>query len=153
MDLPPGSIKAAPRDHPGMRTVEVSRRIAATPREIRRHVDPPRLIELEGTFNPVDVTEEAEGTTVMSRGGGMTVEFRFVETDSGYRYEQAGDAGPIETLETDFVIEPRDEGAISTITSSVSLGIPPSAIFDRLAAWKRRGELKRALKELAADVE
>lgn len=136
-----------------MRTVEVSRGIAATPTEILHHVDPPRLVELEGTFTPVDVSEGPEETTVTGKGGGMTVEFRFEETERGYWYEQVEDAGPIETLETEFAIEPQDEGSIITMTSSVSLGLPVSALSDRVGAWKRRGELKRAVSQLAEDLE
>jgi hypothetical protein len=136
-----------------MRTVEVSRRIPATPTEIRHHVDPARLIELEGTFRVVDVSEDESGeTTVTARGGGMEVEFRFAETEHGYRYEQAGEAGPFETMETEFELRPKDEGSIVRLTSAVSLGLPIDAISDRIAAWKRRGELKRALKELASDL-
>jgi hypothetical protein len=35
----------------------------------------------------------------------------------------------------------------------VSLGLPLAAVTDRVAAWKRRGELDRALDNLAAAVE
>lgn len=136
-----------------MRTVEVSRRIAATPTEIRHQIDPARLVELEGTFTVVDITDGDDVTTVTGRGGGMSVEFRFEETEEGYRYEQAGEAGPFETMETEVALEPKDEGSIARMISTVSLGLPLSTISDRIAAWKRRGELKRALKQLAADLE
>lgn len=136
-----------------MRTVEVSRRLAATPAEIRRHVDPARLIELEGTFRVVDIETEEDGTVVTGRAGGMAVEFRFEETERGYRYEQVGEAGPFETMETDFTLRPEDEGAVARFSSTVSLGLPVGAISDRISGWKRRGELKRALKDLAREVE
>lgn len=135
-----------------MRTVEVSRRVGAPPAEIRHHVDPAILIELEGTFSVVDVTEEEDGTTITARGGGMEVEFVFEETEYGYRYEQAGEAGPFEAMETAFSIRPKDEGSIVEMVSTVSLGLPIAAISDRIAGWKRRGELKRALKQLERDL-
>jgi hypothetical protein len=39
------------------------------------------------------------------------------------------------------------------MNSTVSAGLPLPTITDRVAAWKRRGELRRALARLAADVE
>ena len=136
-----------------MRTVEVSRKIGAPPAEIRHHVDPATLIELEGTFAVVDVSEGEEQTTITARGGGMEVEFVFEETADGYRYEQAGKAGPFEAMETEFSIRAKDEGSIVAMVSAVELGLPVAAVSDRVAGWKRRGELKRALKQLARDLD
>lgn len=136
-----------------MRTVEASRRLAATPAEIRRHVDPARLIELEGTFRVFDIEADADRTVVTGKAGGMAVEFVFEETEEGYRYEQAGESGPFETMETELTLRPEDEGAVARFTSTVSLGLPVQAVSDRIAGWKRRGELKRALTELAREVE
>lgn len=135
-----------------MRTVEVTRRIGAPPKAVRRHVDPARLIELEGTFTVVDVTEDEDVTTITARGGGMEVEFRFEETEDGYRWEQAGEAGPFEAMEAEFSIRAKDEGSVVRLVSSVSLGLPVDAISDRIAGWKRRGELERALKQLDREV-
>lgn len=135
-----------------MRTVEVSRRIRAPPAEIRHHVDPAVLIELEGTFAVFDVSEDGDQTTITARGGGMEVEFVFEETEEGYRYEQAGEAGPFETMETEFSFRPKDEGSVVEMVSTVSLGLPVAAISDRIAGWKRRGELKRALRQLDRDL-
>jgi hypothetical protein len=38
-----------------------------------------------------------------------------------------------------------------TARSAVSLGLPVPALTDRVAAWKRRGELERLLDGLAAE--
>ncbi len=135
-----------------MRTVEVTRQIGAPPAEVRHHVDPARLIELEGTFTVVDVTDGEDVTTITARGGGMEVEFLFEETEDGYRWEQAGEAGPFEAMESEFAISAKDEGSLVRMESSVSLGLPVDAISDRIAGWKRRGELKRALKHLDREV-
>ncbi|MFB6267175.1 MAG: SRPBCC family protein [Halodesulfurarchaeum sp.] len=135
-----------------MRTVEVARRIRATPTEILHHVDPTRLIEYEGTFSVLEMEESEEGTTVTATGGGMRVSFRFEETDDGYRYEQVDEAGPFEEMETTFSVTPKDEGSLVTMRSSVSLSLPIAFISDRIAAWKRRGELKRALRSLEEEV-
>lgn len=136
-----------------MRTVSVSRHVRAPPAEIRHHIDPARLIELEGTFTVIDVTEGDGQTTVTARGGGMEVEFDFEETEDGYRYEQAGEAGPFDAMETVLSLRPKDEGSVVEMVSTVSLGLPIAAISDRIAGWKRRGELKRALKQLARDLD
>ena len=52
-------------------------------------------------------------------------------------------------METTLTCEPENEGTRVTATSSVSLGVPPAVITDRIAAWKRRGELRRLLDALA----
>lgn len=135
-----------------MRTVEAVRRIGAPPAEIRHHIDPATLVELEGTFSVVDVSESAEHTTITARGGGMEVEFVFEETEEGYRYEQAGEAGPFDSMETTVAIRPKDEGSVVKLSSTVSLGLPLPAISDRIAGWKRRGELQRALAQLDRDL-
>ena len=135
-----------------MRRAEVSRRVPMTPKEIVHQVDPARLIELEGTFTVVDVEDASETTTVTAKGGGMTVTFTFEETAAGYRYEQAGEAGPFDRMETTFSVEPKDEGSLVSMSSAVSLGLPLAALTDRIAAWKRRGELDRALKRLEREL-
>jgi len=56
-------------------------------------------------------------------------------------------------METEFSVTPEGEGSRVTARSRVSLGLPPAAVFDRVAARKRRGELERTLDALAVDVE
>lgn len=137
-----------------MRTVEVSRFLQAYPREVDRLITPETVLDYEGTFTTVDV-EETDGTTVVdAQAGGQLMEARFVfeDREDGLVYRQDGRAGPFEAMETEIAVTAENEGTRVSMRSSVSLALPlPFA--DRVAAWKRRGELKRALKGLAADVE
>ena len=139
-----------------MRTVEVSRLVRATPDEVERVLSPGRLIEYEGTFAVEDVTETDEGWVVETRPAGRLLALRFVfearEDGFEYRPEGEGQAGPFTELETGITFEPEGGGTRVTIRSSVGLRLPlPFA--DRIAAWKRRGELNRALSRIAAEVE
>ena len=136
-----------------MRTVEASRFVRATLPEVERHLDPATIIDYEGTFSVVDVEETDAGWVVTGRGGSlMEVEFVVEAREDGYVYRQAGDAGPFEEMETTVELARKDEGVTVTMQSTVSLGIP-LPLADRVAAWKRRGELKRALRRLAAELE
>jgi len=139
-----------------MREVEASRIVGVTPIEVRRHLSPATLIDYEGTFGVVDVSE-GDGTTVTARGGGMEVVFEFVPREDGYEYAQRGAEGPFESMSTRVTIERADGGDRGstrvTMRSSVSLGLPLRSVTDRLAGWKRRGELERAFDRLAADLE
>jgi hypothetical protein len=137
-----------------MRTVEVSRFLQAYPREVNRLLTPETVLDYEGTFTAVDV-EETDGETVVdAQAGGRLMEARFVfeDREDGLVYRQDERAGPFDAMETVISVSPENEGTRVSMRSSVSLALPlPFA--DRVAAWKRRGELKRALKRLAADVE
>lgn len=137
-----------------MRTVETSRFVLATLPEVERHLEPGTIIEYEGTFSVVDVAETDAGWEVTARGGGrlMEVRFEFEPLEDGYVYRQAGDAGPFDEMETRLETARKDEGVTVTMRSDVSLGLP-LPLADRVAAWKRGGELNRALARLAADVE
>jgi hypothetical protein len=88
---------------------------------------------------------------VLAKGGGMTVEIAFEPRPNGFRYEQR--RGPLAQLETTLTHDAENEGSRVTMVSVVQTGTPPRAITDRVAAWKRRGELRRALSGIAADVE
>jgi len=133
-----------------MREVERSRFVPATPRDLENSLDPTRIVDLEGSFS-VESTAENEGSTlVTATGPGIAFELRFERTEGGYYYTQAGDAGPFESMETWLTVEPDDEGSLVSMRSLVSIGVPlPFA--DRVAAWKRGGELERALERLAAE--
>lgn len=136
-----------------MRTASVSRFVRAHPEEILRWLEPATLIEYEGTFTVRDVEETEDGWVVTARATGIQVVLEFEATDDGLRYAQQGAAGPFESMETTVRIRPEDEGSRVTMESAVSLGVPVPAISDRVAAWKRRGEIRRALRRLADDVE
>lgn len=131
-----------------MRTVSVSQRLGAPPKAVLHALDPTSIIEAEGTFRVVDVVDEADGRRVVARGGGMEVTYRFEETDDGYVYEALDEVGPFEALTTRLVVAPEDEGSRVTMESTVSLSLPIPAVSDRVAAWKRRGELRRALRAI-----
>lgn len=134
-----------------MRTVEVSRFVRATPAEIERVLDPATLVGYEGTFTVTDTETVDEGVRVFAGEGRMMASFLFEDREDGLAYEQ--EHGPLEGMLTTVTYESENEGSRVRARSSVSLGVPPAAITDRIAAWKRRGELRRALANLAADVE
>jgi len=136
-----------------MRTVEASRFVRAPPAAVERALTPRRIIEYEGSFSVHDV-EERDGVTIVTAGGpGLELPLRFEPRERGYDYEQLGPGGPLGAMETTLTHDPEDEGTRVRASSSVSLGTPPAAITDRIAGWKRRGELDRLLDALAGAVE
>ncbi|RBI63137.1 SRPBCC family protein [halophilic archaeon] len=136
-----------------MRTVEVSRFVNATPAEIERELLPERVVRFEGTFSVNEVEEGEDETAVLARGGGLQTVLVFEEREAGIAYRQRGDEGPFESMETTLTLDRENEGTRVIARSSVSLGLPVASVSDRVAAWKRRGELRRLLDALAADVE
>ncbi len=134
-----------------MREVERSRFVPMAPREIDRLLDPHRVVEYEGSFAVEATTQTDEGTILTVSGPGLTFELRFESFEDGYYYTQAGEEGPFETMETWLTVEPENEGSRVSMRSTVSISLP-LPFSDRIAAWKRGGELDRALDRLAADV-
>ncbi|RDI71891.1 SRPBCC family protein [Halopelagius longus] len=134
-----------------MRDVTVSRFVPRSPPTVARMLTPEAMVEYEGSFEVRNARERDGDTLVTVGGGGVEFVLRFEETDDGLRYEQAGEAGPFDAMETVVAVEPAEGGSTVTARSSVSLGLPAPALTDRVAAWKRRGELERALDALAAD--
>ncbi|WP_225332862.1 SRPBCC family protein [Halomicrobium urmianum] len=131
-----------------MREVEVTRFVSARPDEVRRALSPAALVEAEGTFSVSAVEETDEGTVVTATGPWMAVPLRFESREDGLAYTAEGDVGPFDHLETVVTVVPKNEGSEVTARSAVSLNAPlPFA--DRIAAWKRRGELQRAVETLA----
>ena len=135
-----------------MREVERTRFVDAKPAELDRALSPSAVLEAEGTFTVVDTEATEEGQRVTARGGVETV-FVFESRGDGYDYRQVGDRGPFESMETTLTYAARDHGSDVTVRSSVSLGLPLAAVTDRVAAWKRRGELDRLLDGIAAECE
>lgn len=134
-----------------MRETEVSGFVPASSPVVLRALTPEAVVTREGTFEVREVTRGDEGTHVTAAGPGIVAEFRFEERSDGLYYEQVGENGPFESMATRITVRPRDDGSDVTLRSEVSLGLPiPGA--DRVAAWKRRGELKRALDGLRSDV-
>jgi hypothetical protein len=136
-----------------MAEVERSRFVRATPAELDRRLSPETIVAAEGSFEVRRVDDSADGATVVTvGGGGLSFDLRFERRPDGYYYTQVGDAGPFESMETWLRSERENEGSRLTARSAVSLAVPlPFA--DRLAAWKRGGELDRALDALASSVE
>ncbi|QLG60604.1 SRPBCC family protein [Halorarum salinum] len=124
-----------------MREVEASRYVAAKPPEVRAALDPAAVVEAEGSFDVRDVSETPKGTVVTAGRFGVTLRFRFEEREDGLAYEQI--EGPLSTLETTVTARPKNEGTELRGRSTVAVRGPD--VLDRLAAWKRRGELERGL--------
>jgi len=135
-----------------MREGERTRFVDVTPAELERTLSPSTVLEAEGTFTVVDTADTDGETHVTARGGGMEVTFVFETREDGVHYRQVGDSGPFEAMETTLTYAARDHGSEVTVHSTVSLGLPLAPVTDRIAAWKRRGELERLLDGLATQV-
>jgi len=132
-----------------MREVEVSAFVPAPPATVERALTPTAVVEYEGSFEVVDAEETDDVTTVTAEATGLRMRLDFEERPDGLHYSQRGDEGPFDRMETTLSVDPENEGSRVTARSSVSLGLPVPAISDRVAAWKRRGELRRALEALS----
>lgn len=133
-----------------MREIERSRFVSMTPRELDRVLSPARIVEYEGSFSVDSTADTDDGTLVTVSGPGIEFTLRFEPLDNGFYYTQGGEAGPFESMETWLTVRSENEGSRVSMRSRVSIGVPlPFA--DRIAAWKRRGELSRALDRLADD--
>lgn len=127
-----------------MREVERARRVPGTPAELDRLLSPRTVVEWEGSFDVLDVSDTDDGTVVTVGGTGVRLSLRFEAREGGYYYEQLEDRGPFDHMETWLTVEPEDEGSRVTARSAVELG-PWLPFADRVAAWKRGGELDRLL--------
>jgi hypothetical protein len=128
-----------------MREVSVSRFVGAGPAVVEGVVSPGALLEAEGSFDVRDV--EAGGDRITVGGYGLELVFEFSDREDGIEYDMID--GPLETLRTVVVYEPENEGTRLSARSTIAVGGP--AVLDRVAAWKRRGELRRALAGIAAE--
>jgi hypothetical protein len=143
-----------------MREVERTRRVGGTPAEVQRLLSPTTIVDWEGSFDVFDVRDgesvpgagdaAADATVVTAGGTGVRLELAFVELADGYRYEQLGDGGPFDEMTTRLTVEPEDEGSLVAVRSSVAFG-SPIPFADRVAAWKRGGELDRLLDSIDAE--
>lgn len=124
-----------------MREVEVGRFVDATPAVVGERLTPETVVECEGSFEVREVRGESSGTLVAAGRAGVELLFRFERREDGLAYEQV--EGPLDTLATTITYAPEDHGTRLTARSSVAVRGPGA--LDRLAAWKRRGELRRAL--------
>ncbi|WP_435177389.1 SRPBCC family protein [Halorussus sp. AFM4] len=135
-----------------MREVEVSAFVPASPAVVKRALTPETVVDYEGSFQVRQVDSTDDGWTVTAGARGLTMRLDFEEREDGLYYRQRGEEGPFDAMETEVAVDAADEGSRVTMRSTVSLGLPVPALSDRVAAWKRRGELRRALDALAEDV-
>lgn len=136
-----------------MREVTASRVVDARPDEIWARFDPAAIIEAEGSFAVDSVEDGDDATTVIASGPGMRLPLRFEYREDTIYYTQDGEEGPFSHMETWLECESVDDGAVTggtrvTLRSAVSLSAP-IPFGDRIAAWKRRGEVERALEAIA----
>lgn len=136
-----------------MREVQVDQFVPATPPVVERALTPERIVESEGSFEVLDVERAEDATLVTAGARGLGLVLRFERRDDGWQYEQEGEAGPFDAMWTRLEWAPQDEGTRVTARSAVSLGLPLPGLTDRVAAWKRKGELQRLLARLAADLD
>jgi carbon monoxide dehydrogenase subunit G len=136
-----------------MAKVSVSRQLNASKPVVATNLNARSLVELEGTFTVDEVETTDDGWRVAASATGMRAEFSvraFTDGDAeGYEYEQVGESGPFASMWTRLALEPAADGTTVTAASTVDLGLPLAAVTDRVAAWKRRGELERRLNEWA----
>ena len=126
----------------------MSRFVRAPPAVVDPFLSPVGLMDAEGSFDVRNVTEAETGTDVTVGAYGLELVFRFTDREDGIAYEQV--SGPLARLETTVTHAPENEGTRLTARSTVAVGGP--AALDRLAAWKRRGELRRALQAVDAAI-
>jgi len=128
-----------------MREVEVSRFVPEGPVVVDAALSPVTLLEAEGSFAIQEIAEDGDRITV--GGYGLELVFEFTDLENGVEYDQV--TGPLETLRTTVSYRRKNEGSELTARSELAVGGP--GVVDRLAAWKRKGELKRALDGIAEE--
>lgn len=135
----------------GMREVTVSRVVDANPDEIWARFDPAAIVEAEGSFTVESIEDDGDATVVVASGPGMRLPLRFEYRDDVIYYTQEGEQGPFSHMETWLECEAEGEGNVDAtrvrLRSMVSLSAP-LPFGDRIAAWKRTGELNRALEAI-----
>ena len=137
-----------------MRTVEVSQEFETKPSAVGRALDPTSVVEYEGSFNVLDVEDRGEDYLIIAGGSGLQMTLRFEEHEQSVFYElEEAEGQPLATMETTISYRGTDDGTAVTAVSEVSMGLRPAAVTDRLAAWKRKSELQRALDALADEIE
>lgn len=135
-----------------MREVTVEGFVAESPTPVKRRLTPERVVAYEGSFDVDRVESAGDATLVTATGPGLSMTLRFETREGRLYYTQEGETGPFAAMETWIDVSPENEGSRVRFTSAVELAAP-LPFGDRIAAWKRRGELKRALAALREDVE
>lgn len=133
-----------------MREVTVSRVVDAAPTELSAWLEPATIVEGEGSFAVASVDERGDATVVVASGPGMRLPLRFEDRDGTIYYTQESERGPFAAMETWLEWDPVEHGRTRvTIRSAVELAAP-LPFGDRIAAWKRRGELDDLLEAIDA---
>ncbi|AGB30965.1 polyketide cyclase/dehydrase [Natrinema pellirubrum DSM 15624] len=128
-----------------MREVTVSRVVAAAPTELSAWLEPATIVEAEGSFAVERVEERGDATVVVASGPGIQLPLRFEDRDGSIYYTQESERGPFSAMGTRLEVESVDHGRTRlTARSTVELAAP-LPFGDRIAAWKRRGELTNLL--------
>ena len=128
-----------------MREVEASQFVQTYPQRIAGTLSPDSVLEAEGSFSIRDI--EADGDRITVGRYGVELVFEFDTREDGIEYDQV--EGPLETLRTTLTYENENEG--TRLTARSEIAAPGPGVLDRIAAWKRRGELRRALREIAEE--
>ena len=124
-----------------MREVQASRFVQTYPAVVEDVLSPDLILEAEGSFTVRDIDQ----SRVTVGGYGLELVFEFTHHENELVYEQV--EGPLDRLRTTLSYGPENEGTRLTARSEVAVGGP--GVLDRLAAWKRQGELERALAGIA----
>lgn len=136
-----------------MREVTASRVVDGSADELSAWLDPATIVDAEGSFTVETVDERDGETIVVASGPGLRMPFRFEDRDGTIYYTQESDRGPFAHLETWLEYDPVDaERTRVSVRSAVELAAP-IPFGDRIAAWKRRGELDRLLESIEAAFE
>lgn len=135
-----------------MREVTASRVVDVPAAALSAWLEPAAIVEAEGSFAVADVDEDDDATVVLATGPGMELPLRFEEHEDVIYYTQASDRGPFSHMETWLEYDPVDDGRTRvTIRSAVELAAP-LPFGDRIAAWKRNGELETALETIESEL-
>ncbi|WP_255169409.1 SRPBCC family protein [Natrononativus amylolyticus] len=136
-----------------MQLVDLEVTLDIPPSAVREALTPASIVEYAGTYEVVSVDRTDDATVVTAAADDLEVVFEFVETDTGYRYEQHGAHGPFERMTT-WISVTREAGETRvSAASEFTFGGLFSFLTDRLGATMRRRELERLLTALALDLE
>ncbi|SEP62962.1 polyketide cyclase [Natrinema salaciae] len=128
-----------------MREVTVSRVVDVSADDLSARLEPATIVEAEGSFAVETVDDRDGATIVVASGPGMRLPLRFEDRDGTIYYTQESDRGPFSEMETWLEYDAVDaERTRVTVRSAVELAAP-LPFGDRIAAWKRRGELRNLL--------
>ncbi|WP_222918026.1 SRPBCC family protein [Natrinema sp. SYSU A 869] len=135
-----------------MREVTVSRVVDVSPAELSAWLEPAAIVEAEGSFSVETVDDGDDATIVVASGPGIQLPLRFEDREDEIYYTQAGEHGPFSEMETWLETEPVDAGRTRvTIRSAVELAAP-LPFGDRIAAWKRNGELEGIIETIETEL-